>query len=435
MISGLKKTSLLSIAGVAGVLAVSPARSHGTPGFWNLDPSITNPYTGDTSSYSGTSNGINSAGVATVGTAGQDLQTGVAYTFTPTTASTGTITNITLPNNLYPGAYAINDAGRVAGGYYDSSFNPHAFGTDNSGVAQDLGDLGGGQGASAVGIDAAGDIAGTSHSSDGLDHAYVYTGVPGSGTMHDLGVADAGSSTEITGMNAVGQIVGYSLAATEKAVVYTGSPGSGHFTDLGTFPDPHTAGQADSVQAFGINNAGEVAGMYEGRYLTWHPGVYSGTLNYSGTTGTGTWHDLGFLPGGDIDSAGSADAVNDAGVIVGNSYVGSEGSHAFVYVGTPGAGGKMYDLQTWFLHNFSSAITAGWDLQYAYGINDAGMIVGSGTYTYSTPGVGSTTISPAAFEIDASGLIASAVPEPTALTVLSIAVMPLLARRRRTTTR
>jgi probable HAF family extracellular repeat protein len=124
--------------------------------------------------------------------------------------------------------------------------------------------------------------------------------------------------------------------------------------DLGTLP-----GLNDSF-ASAINNAGQVAGysfleVLGGGAQPYRAWVYDGTL-----------HDLG-VPG--IQSV--AYAINDAGVVVGGSYLSSEiGWHAFIY-----RGGQIYDL-----NDYLDSSGADWTLWWGSGINASGHIVGTGTH-------------------------------------------------------
>ncbi len=64
-------------------------------------------------------------------------------------------------------------------------------------------------------------------------------------------------------------------------------------------------------------------------------------------------------------------AINDRGQVVCSSYTDSDVTieHAFIF-----SGGVMYDV------NNAIPADSGWDLEVAYGIHDAGQIVGIGIH-------------------------------------------------------
>jgi probable HAF family extracellular repeat protein len=128
----------------------------------------------------------------------------------------------------------------------------------------------------------------------------------------------------------------------------------GTMQDLGTFAGGY------SSMAKGVTNDGRVVGWAElgdpdgGRW--WHPFLYA----------NGKMIDLGLL-GSDEFGVGSANAINKAGVIVGESTLTRDGwdnRHAFIY-----QHGKMIDLNTLV------ADADGWVLQAANAINDTHQIL------------------------------------------------------------
>jgi hypothetical protein len=93
-----------------------------------------------------------------------------------------------------------------------------------------------------------------------------------------------------------------------------------------------------------------------------------------------------------------------------------ESEHGFLYVGTPGEGGQMIDLDAWLDVN-NPAEGAKWTLERPLDISNTGWVTGQATYL----GVGTR-----AFLLDASSLV---VPEPGGLALLFLA-SPVLLRRR-----
>ena len=109
-----------------------------------------------------------------------------------------------------------------------------------------------------------------------------------------------------------------------------------------------------------INNKGQITGA---AYTT------NSALHAFITTG-GKLKDLGVISG----SASWGFAINDSGIVVGQSTYGQGGNyHAFVYNGR-----KMVDLNKLIPAN------SGWELYVANGVNDAGRIIGYGTRNGTT---------------------------------------------------
>ncbi len=270
---------------------------------------------------------------------------------------------------------SVNSSGEVAG--YSGNSGSRASFTDvdhafvysgvpgSGGTMHDLGTLGGTTSA-ASGINASGAITGgASLPNDAggyLQHAFLYTGTPGSGgAMVDLGTLGGRDSGGLA-INASGQIAGYSdvSVTVQDAFRYSGTPGAGGvMQDLGGFGGPVTEGA-------GINKSGDVAGFgsFPGNQIT-HAFLYTGTPNNGGAM-----HDLGTLGG--TNSMGNA--INDNDEIAGSSNLsGNTIYHAFLYTGSPGNGGAMHDLGT-----------LGGPTSLALGINSSGQVVGTSNTATST---------------------------------------------------
>jgi probable HAF family extracellular repeat protein len=191
---------------------------------------------------------------------------------------------------------------------------------------------------------------------------------------------------------------------------YDGTPGSGGVMhDLGTLGGTNSIGLA-------VNDAGQVVGWSFTGDAGFHAFLYTGTPGSGGIM-----RDLGTLGG--TESVGTA--VNNAGQVVGWSSTGAAGNHAFLYSGMPGVDGQMIDLDTWLdANNLTEG--AKWTLTEANGISNTGWITGAGTYDPDGPG--GIAAATRAYLLDASSLV---VPEPSGLSLFTLAAPALMLRRRR----
>lgn len=214
---------------------------------------------------------------------------------------------------------------------------------------QDLGVLG--NGAQAFGISANGTVVGEFDALSGESRAFIWTKTgmtqlpPPAGSTEDWAFS----------VNDAGQAVGFSnLPTAQNAILWA----QGVAYNLGTL----TPGSGAST-ARGINRIGQVVGgsTTQGAFgpgkqhaILWVPTATNGT--------TGTMYDLGTL---EIDGSSLANAVNDAGQVVGTASVGLA-QHAFLW--TPnvpnGTVGTMVDLDPTGTNS------------EAYGLNDRGDVVG-----------------------------------------------------------
>jgi probable HAF family extracellular repeat protein len=251
-------------------------------------------------------------------------------------------------------AYGINASGQVVGTSYLPGGPAHAF-LASGGQVKDLGTFGGWY-STATAVNDAGQVAGYAQLPSTAAHAFLYSG----GTMRDLGTL-GGNSSFANGISPTGAVVGMSDLAGSNAFhafLYSG----GKMTDLGTFGGAYSSATA-------VNAAGQVVGQADlaGRGLVeTHAFLYSG----------GTMHDLGTLGGRNSGATG----INAAGQVVGWSDL-SGAVHAFLY-----SGGKMHNLGA--LGGDSSYATAanalrqahaqdGVDIvSYATAVNDLGQVVG-----------------------------------------------------------
>jgi probable HAF family extracellular repeat protein len=203
----------------------------------------------------------------------------------------------------------------------------------------DIGTLGGKGFSEGFDISDGGTVVGSAITRAGNQHAFSYAG----GKMKDLGVLSGGTDSEARAINSLGQIVGVSwtfangVSGNHRAFLY----GTAGLQDLGTLG----GSQAD---AYDINGVGQVVGDAQDSSGSWHGFLYSSGLMLT----------LG-------GSGSSARSINDSGEIVGSS-----NGRAVIF-----QGGTAIDLNT--------LIPAGspWVLGDANAINNAGQIVGTGTYS------------------------------------------------------
>lgn len=278
-------------------------------------------------------------------------------------------------------ARAINDAGDIVGeaGIGDVAGGPSHAVLWHRGVMTDLGTLGG-TGSVATAISPTGVIAGSSATGTGETHAFVWR----AGTMIDLGTL-GGDRSEAVGVDAAGDVVGSSRTSggDTHAFFWHG----GVLTDLGTLG-------GTTSRALGITPAGDVLGTStnasgQSHVVLWKRGVISdlgdfatpAAISPSGVIAGSRVDDLGFshlvlwkngtatvLPRVGSVHFGVKD-INAAGDVVGFALLGSlAGERAFLWRGgvlaplpslDPAPGEERFGI--------------------AYGINNAGVVVGAST--------------------------------------------------------
>ena len=281
----------------------------------------------------------------------------------------------------------INDAGQVAGYVTNSSGYRNASVWSNGVITSSLASLGGNN-SDASAINNAGQVVGGADTTTGTMHATLWSS---NGTVTDLGASSASYSSAVS-INNSGQVVG---TLNNHATLW--SNGGTSRTDLGTLG-------GTSSGAYGINDAGLIVGNSKNSSGYNHATLWSN----SGTTMV----DLGTLTN---YGTSFAQAISTSGLIAGKSDVtGVSGTHAALWTVLNGVV-KGTDLNT-FLD--ASSVNAGWVLQTAFGINDAGSIVGQ---AYNTK----------TFATDAYVLAAVPEPESYAMLLAGLGLIGAIARRRK----
>jgi probable HAF family extracellular repeat protein len=246
-----------------------------------------------------------------------------------------------LKGGRYSAAMGINATGLIAGyADYNSIESTHAVLWTHSGI-QDLGTMPGGTESWADAINVSGQVVGASNSATTSPNAFLWSKDRG---MQNLGVLPNGYYSEAFGINNLGQVVGMSNTIALSWHAFSWSKSAG-MRDLGTLD----TGKNTSATANAVNDSGQVVGTSTCGSSCVHAVLWSSS----------GMQDLGILPG---SSASGANSINNKGQVVGVS------GHAFIWTQTAG----MQDL------NSLIDATSGWTLLFAYAINDAGQITGSG---------------------------------------------------------
>ena len=197
--------------------------------------------------------------------------------------------------------HGMNNSGQLAGERNLGNGSIHACIRDDNAGVQDLGALGGNgyEWSVAYDISSSGQAVGRTTTSEGYDHAFLWDSTNG---MQDLGTL-GGHYSFAYGINSSGEVVGEANTgvcqgvACNNAFIWNSSNG---MQGLGTLGGNFSA-------AFDINNSGKVVGMSYNSFLN-HAFVWD-SMN--------GMRDIGLFAGADKSS--QANAINDAGQVVGFS--------------------------------------------------------------------------------------------------------------------
>jgi probable HAF family extracellular repeat protein len=258
------------------------------------------------------------------------------------TASQGVTMLPPLLGDTISQAYGASTNGLVAG----ESTSAHGYGHAViwlNGAIEDLGTLGG-EFSNASGVSSDGKVTGYAANASQWQHAFLWMK---SGGMLDLGTL-GGLTSFGNGVNRLGQVVGEAdpgCVCSLHAFVWSSQTG---MVDLAK----DSTGESF---AYAINDLGQIAGVLE-QGSFWQAVVWDSDGNAQGLN--------------QASQSAAATAINDLGQVVGWNRIPIK-PHLYAFMWTKATG----------MQNLNDLIPSGsgWVLDAAYGINDSGQIVGTGT--------------------------------------------------------
>jgi len=274
------------------------------------------------------------------------------YTYTP----------LNYPGALMSAAQGINSAGTIVGGYSLDGSVQYGFSL-SGGTYTSLGGYPGAEYTEANGINDAGTIIVGGYGlplASNNDRGFSLSG----GTYTSLQYPGT-SENWVTGINNAGTIiVGWYIDANNNDHGYSLSNGA--YTLLSGYPG------ASDTDATGVNNAGTIVGYWDAS-----SGSTSWLLHHGFVLSNGTYTSLD-APGANLNVNGTqtgtwAEGINDAGAIVGYYVDGNGVTHGFVLSGTTYTTLDYPGASSTYNSSFKFVGTK------AYGINNAGTIVGQYT--------------------------------------------------------
>ena len=344
-------------------------------------------------------------------------------------AATYTLSPIISPNGSAL-AFGLNDQGQVIGDATFSDGSSRAFLWQSGMGITDLGVVAGDTNSSALSINDAGQVVGTSQAAGGQPpHGFLWQANTG---MVDLG-ASAGLSTQATGINQQGVVIGYASSTPDSS--------SGNFVFTYTAKNgiqPITVPGVPVVDVDAINNSGQmvVRSLNSDNLLLITPGTATVAIHGSGNLISGgvmAMNDSGTVVGyidpsngdsshgyvwnqttGFVDFGyGVSTGINNAGQVVGVEDLSDGSGMAYLY-----DHGTVFNLAT-----LLDASAAGWTNLDPRAINNTGQIAGFGTFDGETEAF---LLTPNG----TSGAAISGVPEPATLGILAVGMAAINRRRR-----